>query len=272
MYWVVLVPWWVGTGWASSSGGTAGRRWWRRTTGSWWRRRSWSGCEFLRCRGSRWWQRTETQIHDGSWKNSLSENFIFTSRFPHSHSVQLTRSIRITCRPLSLSLIPGEEAAVWGCQIWWMRELDIAFDVAHKQIRDQCSVSVRLYIRRPAVRGWACSSCSGSWPAGWAGDPLWLQRNTTCRQNRQTARQQTCQSSRRAGRAASLTWTRWTGSRWSHRRWTEPRRSAWWRRTSPATSLQTSEEQNDRRTQWRVRLSIRTVTYCLILCHKTWMS
>lgn len=137
------------------------------------------------------------------------------------------------------------------------------------RFRGQCSI--RLYVRRPAGRGWACSSCSGSWPAGWAGDPLWLQRNTTCRQNRQTARQQRYYSSGRAGGAANLTWTRWTGSRWSLRRWTEPRRSAWWRRTSPATSLQTSEEQNDRRTQWRgrVRLQIRTLTYCLILCRKT---
>lgn len=51
--------------------------------------------------------------------------------------------------------------------------------------------------------------------------------------------------------AEGLTWRRWTGSRWSLRRWTEPRRSAWWRRTFPATSPRTSGQQNNRReTAW----------------------
>lgn len=52
--------------------------------------------------------------------------------------------------------------------------------------------------------------------------------------------------------ALRLTWRTWTGSRWCLRRWTEPRRSAWWRRTYPATSLRMSEQQNSRQTQWRV--------------------
>lgn len=53
-----------------------------------------------------------------------------------------------------------------------------------------------------------------------------------------------------AGRAEGLTWRRWTGSRWFPRRWTEPRRSAWWRRTFPATSPRTSEQQNNGQTHW----------------------
>lgn len=57
----------------------------------------------------------------------------------------------------------------------------------------------------------------------------------------------------RAGGAEGLTWRRWTGTRWFPRRWTEPRRSAWWRRTFPAASLRRSERQNDGQTQFRVQ-------------------
>lgn len=55
------------------------------------------------------------------------------------------------------------------------------------------------------------------------------------------------------GRAEGLTWRRWTGSRWFLRRWTEPRRSAWWRRTFPATSPRMSEQQNNGQTHWWVQ-------------------